>query len=157
MEPLIFALVIMAISAFFSNKKKKEQGSSPGGPADKQQSPTGRSQGGFKRMEDYAKEIYGEFQAQMNTETDKKEQVKEAAREVVGRHSQSRPGREAASAASAAAAQAGGRLSAHQKPSRPAREKRVEQSKSLFPLSQSEAQKGIILAEVFMPPKSKRK
>ena len=154
MEPLIFALIIMAISAFFTNKKKNEEGSSPGGPAGKQQTPAGRNQGGFKRMEDYAKEIYGEFQSQMNTETDKKEQVKEKAKEVVERHTKSRPGREAAPVA---ANQLGGRLSAHQKSPRTVSEKPVEQSNNPFPLSQSEAQRAIILAEVFMPPKAKRK
>jgi len=157
MEPLIFALIIMAIGAFFNNKKKDEGGSSPGRNAGKNQRTSGRNQGGFKRMEDYAKEIYGEFQAQMNPEADKKEQVKEKAKEVakeaVDRTARSRPGREAASAA----AQAGGRLSARQKPSLPKIEKRVEESNSPFPLSQSEAQRAIVLAEVFMPPKSKRK
>lgn len=158
MEPLIFALIIMAIGAFFNNKKKDEGGSSPGRSAGKQQRTSGRNQGGFKRMEDYAKEIYGEFQAQMNPEADKKEQVKEAAKEkakeVVGRHTKSRPGREAASAA---AEQVSGRLSSRQKPSLPTLEKPIEESNSPFPLSQSDAQRAIILAEVFMPPKSKRK
>lgn len=153
MEPLIIALIIMAIGAFFNNKKKVEEGSSPGRNAGKPQRTSGRTQGGFKRMEDYAKEIYGEFQTQMKPETVKKEQVKEAAREVVERQTKSRPGREAASAAS----QVGGRLSAHQKPSRTPLEKPVVESKSPFPLSQSEAQRAIVLAEVFMPPKSKRK
>lgn len=158
MEPLIFALIIMAIGAFFNNKKKDEGGSRPDRNAGRQQRTTGRAQGGFKRMEDYAKEMYGEFQAQMNPETDKKEQVKEQvkekAKEVAGRQSKSRPGREAQSVAES---EIGGRMSARKTPSRPSLEKPAEESKSPFPLSQSEAQRAIVLAEVFMPPKSKRK
>ncbi|WP_422123125.1 hypothetical protein DHX103_15530 [Planococcus sp. X10-3] len=153
MEPLIFALIIMAVSAFFSNKKKSQERSSSGGTQEKQQSPSGRTQGGFKRMEDYAKEIYGEFQAQMNTETDKKTQVKEAAKEAVERHTKSRPDRQPAAAA---VERTSGRLSAHQKPATAIQEKPAP-AKNLFPLSQSDAQRGIILAEVFLPPKAKRK
>lgn len=154
MEPLIFALIIMAISAFFSNKKKGEDKPSPRGPAGSQQRTDGRSQGGFKRMEDYAKEMYGEFQAQMNPETDKKEQVKEAAKKVVERHTKSRPDREKTVVA---AKEIGGRLSAHQKPASVVREEPVAESNNPFPLTQSEAQRAIILSEVFMPPKAKRK
>lgn len=154
MEPVIFALIIMAISAFFSNKKKGEEKSSPRGAAGSGQRTVGRGQGGFKRMEDYAKEIYGEFQSQMNPETDKKEQVKEAAKKVVERHTKTRPDREKTAVA---AKEIGGRLSAHQKPVSPVREKPADKSNNPFPLTQSEAQRAIILAEVFMPPKAKRK
>ncbi|TAA68344.1 hypothetical protein [Planococcus salinarum] len=158
MEPLIFALIIMAIGAFFNNKKKDEGGSRPNRNAGGQQRTSGRAQGGFKRMEDYAKEMYGEFQAQMNPEADKreqvKEQVKEKTKEVVGRQSQSRPGREAKSFADY---EIGGRMSSRKTPSRPPLEKTAEESRSPFPLSQSEAQRAIVLAEVFMPPKAKRK
>lgn len=157
MELLIIALIIAAVNAFFSNKKKSEQGAPPSGPAGNQQSNPSRSpnrnQGGFKRMEDYAKEIYGEFQAQMNTETDKKPQVKQAAKEVVERHTKSRPDRQPAAAA---VDRATGRLSAHQKAASAPRVKPAP-AKNLFPLTQSDAQRGIILAEVFLPPKAKRK
>ncbi|MFD1030759.1 hypothetical protein [Metaplanococcus flavidus] len=158
MEPLIFALIIMAVSAFFSNKKKGEERSSSGGSGEKKQSPSGRAQGGFKRMEDYAKEVYGEFQTQMNPETDKKTQATKAAKEVAERYTKSRPGREREVAAPAIerVERASGRLSAHQKPASVIR-KEPEPAKNLFPLTQNDAQRGIILAEVFMPPKSKRK
>ena len=159
MELLIIALIIGAVNAFFSNKKKNEQGTPPARPTGNQpnnpnqnQQPT-RSQGGFKRMEDYAKEIYGEFQAQMNTETEKRPQAREAAKEVVEKYTSSRPERQ--SAAPAVERQSG-RLSTHQKQARQVREK-TPPAKNMFPLTQSDAQKGIILAEVFMPPKSKRK
>ncbi|MCM3611298.1 hypothetical protein M4S82_08505 [Planococcus sp. MERTA32b] len=154
MEPLIVALILMAVSAFFGNKKKEEGGSAPKRAPGNQPNTRGRAQGGFKRMEDYAKEVYGEFQAQMNPEADKKEQVKEIAREVVERQTSRRPDRQATPVA---AKEIGGRLSAHQKPVQPVRTQPSAESRSPFPLTQSEAQKAIILAEVFMPPKAKRK
>lgn len=156
MEPLIVALILLAVGAFFNNKKKSEGDSSPRSSpeTDRQQGSKSRNQGGFKRMEDYAKEIYGEFQAQMNPEADKKEQVKEAAKQVVERQTNRKPVRKAASAA---VEQTGGRLSAHQKQAQPVRKTAHQESNNPFPLSQSEAQKAIILAEVFMPPKSKRR
>lgn len=155
MEPLIVALILMAVSAFFGGKKKKEGGSSPNRSSDSQPNTRGGAQGGFKRMEDYAKEMYGEFQAQMNPETDKKEQVKEVAREVVQRPTNRRPDRRATPVE---AKEIGGRLSAHQSPPvRQVRKAMPEENRSPFPLTQSEAQKAIILAEVFMPPKAKRR
>lgn len=163
MELLIIALVIAAVNAFFSNKKKTEQGTPPvRPPANQPNQPSqrntpnrspNRTQGGFKRMEDYAKEIYGEFQAQMNAETEKRPEVKEAAKEVVERYTASRPDRQPAAPA---VERQSGRLSAHQKAARTVPEKPAP-AKNLFPLTQSEAQKAIILAEVFMPAKSKRK
>lgn len=154
MEPLIVALILMAVSAFFGGKKKEEGGSSPKRSSANQPNTRGRAQGGFKRMEDYAKEIYGEFQTQMNPEADKKEQVKEVAKEVIERQTGRRPDRQATPVA---AKEIGGRLSAHQKPVQPVRTKFAAENRSPFPLTQSEAQKAIILAEVFMPPKAKRK
>lgn len=161
MELLILALIIGAVNAFFSNKKKNEQETPPARKAGNQQTNPNqnpaRGQGGFKRMEDYAKEIYGEFQAQMNAETEKRPQAteaaKEAAKEAVGKYTASRPDRQPAAPA---VERQSGRLSAHQKQARPVREK-TPPAKNLFPLTQSEAQKGIILAEIFMPPKAKRK
>lgn len=154
MELLILALIIGAVNVFFSNKKKKEESSSPERPGSRNQDTGSRSQGGFKRMEDYAKEIYGEFQTQMNPEADKKEQVKEVAREVVERKTNRRPDRQATPVA---AKEIGGRLSAHQQPAQQVKKKQSEENSSPFPLTQNEAQKAIILAEVFMPPKSKRR
>ncbi|RLQ92066.1 hypothetical protein [Planomicrobium sp. Y74] len=156
MEPLIVALILMAVSAFFGGKKKEGGGgSSPKRSSDNQPNTRGRAQGGFKRMEDYAREMYGEFQTQMNPETDKKEQVKEVAREVVQRSTNRRPERRATPVE---AKEIGGRLSAHQSPPvRPVRKAVSEENRSPFPLTQNEAQKAIILAEVFMPPKAKRR
>lgn len=155
MEPLIVALIIMAITAFFGNKKKNEELSSPEGSGTERENTRSRTQGGFKRMEDYAKEMYGEFQAQMNPETEKKEQANEVAREAVQRQTNRRPDRKAAPVA---AKEIGGRLSAHQSPPiPPVRNTLPEENRSPFPLTQNEAQKAIILAEVFMPPKAKRR
>src|SRR5690606_15784370 len=119
-------------------------------------------QGGYKRMEDYAKEIYGEFQAQMNPELDKKEQVKEAAKQVIEKRverqktDRTKKRETIIEATSAASEEIGGRLSSRQRTVRPAMPTAQEESSKLFPLNQSEAQKAIIYAEIFMPPKSKR-
>src|SRR5690606_6191614 len=108
---------------------------------------------------------------QMNPELDKKEQAKEAAKKVVERHTvdrqkSRRPDRQPArgpvpqtvqEAASLIEGEIGGRLSAHQKQPRTVRTGQQEATGKLFPLSPSEAQKAIIYAEVFMPPKSKRR
>lgn len=154
MEPLIVTLIILAIGAFFNNKKKDEGKSSSQSTVGKQPDPKSRNQGGFKRMEDYAKEIYGEFQSQMNPDTGKKEQIKEVAREVVERQMNRRPAR---AAKTVAVEETRGRLSAHQKSMQPVEKEMRNETINPFPLSQNEAQKAIILAEVFMPPKSKRR
>lgn len=174
MEPLIVALILMAASAFFGKKKKDGIPPSPQKPIRNEPYAKIRNQGGFKRMEDYAKEIYGEFQAQMNPEADTKGQVKEAAKQVVERRISDRQSGERQfiekqitdrqrsripidEAASVAAGEIGGRVTTRQKSVRPVHQTVEKDDAQMFPLTQSEAQKAIILAEVFMPPKSKRR
>src|SRR5690606_4263384 len=89
MEALIFGLVIMAISAFFSKgKKDSADDDTPARPVSPQRS-TGRDtrsgQSTFKRVEDYAKEIYGELQNQKTQQPERAEQVKRKAEEAVKR------------------------------------------------------------------------
>lgn len=163
MEGLIFALVLMAIASFF-NKKKGEEGDDQQGPerpagpqkATNQQRPqrqaspnrnTGQG-GAFKKFEDYAKEIYGELQSQMNENPERKEQAKkkleQAAQHIPKREVvQPVPERDT------------GRLSAH-KSRQALQEKKTVLKDELFPLEAEDIQKGIIMAEILMPPKSKR-
>ncbi|WP_203333053.1 hypothetical protein [Planococcus beigongshangi] len=174
MEPFIVALILMAVSAFFGKKNKDEKPASSEKPV--RSEPYGKrgNQGGFKRMEDYAKEIYGEFQAQMNPEAEKKGQVKEAAKQVVEKRLSDRQSNERQfiekqisdrqrsripidESATVAAEEIGGRMSSRQKPVRAVQPAVKKENAQLFPLTQNEAQKAIILAEVFMPPKSKRR
>ncbi|WP_033542220.1 hypothetical protein [Planococcus sp. CAU13] len=174
MEPLIVGLIILVASAFFGKKNKDETPSSTQKTVRSEPYAKSRNQGGFKRMEDYAKEIYGEFQAQMNTETETKGQAKDAAKQVVERRMSNRQSGERQfiekqiadrqksripldEAPSLAAGEIGGRTSSRQKPVRQVQQAVKKDEATLFPLTQSEAQKAIILAEVFMPPKSKRR
>ncbi|RNF41016.1 hypothetical protein [Planococcus salinus] len=156
MEPLIFGLIIMAIGAFFKNKGGDEGDEKPRRPT------KGNSdQKRFKRVEDYAKEIYGEFQAQMNGQTDRKDQVNRKIEEVVEKKPLSQPARQTAKQAAKEAVKktddlTTGRLSAHQHRSA-VRKPEPAESEELLPLSNEDVQRGIILAEILMPPKSKRR
>lgn len=164
MEGLIFALVLMAIASFF-NKKKGEEGEDqkrPGRPAGPQQpanqqrpqrqaSPNRNAgQGAFKRVEDYAREMYGELQAQMNENPERTEQAKKKLEQA----KQHLPNREAVEAAPAPERDTG-RLSAHRSRQQ-VQEKKTVLKDELFPLEAEDIQKGIIMAEILMPPKSKR-
>ncbi|WP_298830261.1 hypothetical protein [uncultured Planococcus sp.] len=165
MEALIFGLVIMAISTFFSKGKKgSADDDTPARPVSTPQS-TGRDnrsgQRTFKRVEDYAKEIYGELQNQKKQQPERTEQVKRKAEEAVKRT----PVREARKEVQR-------RVTSRNKQSEiqdliSASEARVLQNDSaapraeksndeLLPLSGEDVRRGIIMAEILMPPKSKR-
>ncbi|WP_271852475.1 hypothetical protein [Planococcus maritimus] len=176
MEPLIMMLIIAAISAVFNKNKKsdgKEQTAQqpkrqqgPGAPAGRSQqrtqSPQQSQRGGqrsFKRIEDYAKEIYGEFQTQMESDPKRKEQarqVKEQAERAKSRVTEEAEKRMPAQAKQVAQQTSRpGRLSTHQnEPFKRAVKKEKEQD--LFPLDQEDVRRGVIMAEILQPPKSKR-
>lgn len=148
MEPLIFALIAMAVGAFFKNKK--QDGAEGDTPQSQSKPARSNNQRSFKRVEDYAKEIYGEFQSQMKEQPKKVQQTVRKAEEAVSRT----PLREARQ--SVQERNSGGRLSVYQPPVQASENEKADNNKDLFPLTQSEAQRGIILAEILMPPKSKR-
>ncbi|MGB6779693.1 MAG: hypothetical protein WBE33_13155 [Planococcus citreus] len=176
MEPLIMMLIIAAVSALFSKNKKpdgteqtaqqpkRQQG--PGTPArsaqQRSQSPQQPQRGGqrsFKRIEDYAKEIYGEFQSQMENDPKRAEQarqVKEQAERAKSRAMEEVEKRTPAQVKQAAEPKnRPGRLSVHQKePLERAITK--EKERDLLPLNEEDVKKGIIMAEILQPPKSKR-
>ncbi|WP_223638016.1 hypothetical protein [Planococcus sp. 4-30] len=164
MEALIFGLVIMAISAFFSKGKKESADDAPARPVSTPKS-TGRDnrsgQRTFKRVEDYAKEIYGELQNQKTQQPERTEQVKRKAEEAVKRT----PVREARKEVQR-------RVTSRNKQSEiqdlisasearvlqnePAVTQAVKSTDELLPLSGEDVRRGIIMAEILMPPKSKR-
>ncbi len=176
MEPLIMMLIIAAISAVFNKNKKsdgKEQTAQqpkrqqgPGTPAGRSQqrtqSPQEPQRGGqrsFKRIEDYAKEIYGEFQTQMESDPKRQEQARQVKEQA--ERAKSRAKEEAEKRIPAQAKQAveptsrPGRLSTHRsEPVKRAVEK--EKERDLFPLDQEDVRRGVIMAEILQPPKSKR-
>ncbi|MBT2582341.1 hypothetical protein [Planococcus sp. ISL-109] len=168
MEPLIIMVIIMAISALFS-KNKKPDGNQPAKrqqvPGASQTSQTPQApQGGqrkFKRIEDYAKEIYSEMQAQMQEDPKRAEQARQvkeqaervksrAIEEVDKRTKSPSPGRQAKQPTTRP-----GRLSAHKEEAlQPAVHQTVKDE--LLPLKDEDVLKGIIMAEILLPPKAKR-
>ena len=173
MEPLIMMLIIAAVSALFSKNKKPDGNQQTAQPTKRQQVPGAPSrqaqqrqeqtprggQRSFKRIEDYAKEIYGEFQSQMESDPKRAEQarqVKQQAERAKSRAMEEVEKRTPAQVKQAAEPKSRpGRLSAHQKePLKRAIAK--EEERDLFPLNEQDVRKGIIMAEILQPPKSKR-
>ncbi|MCP2034987.1 hypothetical protein L1279_001974 [Planomicrobium sp. HSC-17F08] len=145
MEALIFGLIVMAIGAFFNNKKGEGDNDAP------QQRRTPARETGqrtLKRAEDYAKEIYGDLQTQMKQQPERTQQVKRAAEKAAERLPVQKTQRQAKEMASP------GRLSAHNPV--PLSTKNETGREDLLPLDAEDVQRGIILAEILMPPKSKR-
>lgn len=161
MEPLIFGLIVMAIGAFFKNKKGEDGDEGqvskprPQPVVDKrgrQVSETKQSgQRTFKRVEDYAKEIYGELQSQMKENPERTTKAMNRVEQAIDQT----PLRDARKNLETRSSD--GRLSAHQKQAAPVARQAARDSEDLFPLDSNDIQKGIILAEILMPPKSKRR
>lgn len=170
MEPLIMMLIIMAISALFSKNKKPDQSQQakrqqvPRTQKPAQQQATTSSQRSFKRIEDYAKEIYSEMQAQVEDNPKRAQQareVKEQAQRVKTRATEemakrAQAPRQATRPAPAAEPKSRpGRLSIYQdEPLK--REEKVLDDHNLLPLTEEDLRKGIIMAEILLPPKAKR-
>lgn len=165
MEALIFGLVIMAVSAFFSKgKNDSTEDDVPARPVSTRSttSPGSRSdQSKFKRVEDYAKEIYGDLQNQKTQRPERTEQVKRKAEEVIGRT----PLREARQevqrrvTSREAKSEIQDRIQATESSAlrNQADYPRMgKQNDELLPLSDEDVRRGIIMAEILMPPKSKR-
>ncbi|ANU23522.1 hypothetical protein [Planococcus donghaensis] len=161
MEALILGLVIMAVSAFFNkNKKDTNKRDTPVKPFATTPSTTRESRSGktrFKRVEDYAKEIYGELQNQKTQGSDRLEEAKQKAAEVVDRtplrEAREEIGRRVTSSHSQSRASLSEARSIRNQPVIPKVEKTSEE---LLPLSNEDVRRGIIMAEILMPPKSKR-
>ena len=164
MEALIFGLVIMAISAFFNKSKKKSADDGPERPVPSRTSTGDDRRSGqktFKRVEDYAKEIYGELQNQKTQRPERVEQAKKQLEEAVNRtplrearqEVQRRvPTREVQGEIQDRISAASSRSLRNQPPVSTV-EKDMDE---LLPLSNEDVRRGIIMAEILMPPKSKR-
>lgn len=171
MEGLIFALVIMALGAFFNGKNKEEPDT-----ADKPKRVTPaageRGQKTFKRVEDYARDVYGDLQNQMKDNTQRAKGAVERAEKMADKL----PERERTRARQAAErgrqavdkvqrreterpprppSPSAGRLSAHQEIVSP-RIGQESQAEPDFSLEPKELKKAIVMAEILLPPKSKR-
>ncbi|AQQ52966.1 hypothetical protein [Planococcus lenghuensis] len=138
MEVLLLTLVIMAIGAVANFVKPADQ-SDPGGKA-----------GPKKRLGDYAKDFYEE--AKKEAESGKKtviETAKEKAVAATEKQAIARPGRPVIERQTRRERQ-------QKKPDSQAVNKGDLTKRDLFPLEEEDVLKGIILAEIFSPPKSKR-
>ena len=159
MEGFIFAMIVMALGAFFGNKKgeDKKDPRSPKIPQARQNQAREAGQKTFKRVEDYAKEIYGDLQTQMKAQPEKAQEIQRRAEQVIDRTPlrETRKEFQKEIKKEIKDRQPTGRLSAHQN-NRPAVVADEKKTEDIFPLGANDIQKGIILAEVLMPPKSKR-
>lgn len=163
MEALIFGLVIMAISAFFGKDKKKSADDSPARPVSTSASTRADSRSGqktFKRVEDYAKEIYGELQSQKTQRPERVEQAKKKLEQAVDRMplEETRQEMSKRMALEEKSKDLHGRISSSvSKPMRNQPVSKVEKDQDvLLPLSDEDVRRGIIMAEILLPPKSKR-
>lgn len=165
MEALILGLVIMAVSAFFNkNKKESTKRDTPVKPFSAKTSTTRESSSGktrFQRVEDYAKEFYGELQSQKTQGSDRLEEAKKKAVDAVDRTPLREARQEVARrvASSEIQSEIQGRMTPKQ--SRSLRNQPVapivkDSSDDLLPLGNEDVRRGIIMAEILMPPKSKR-
>jgi gas vesicle protein len=138
-EGLLIGFIVMALAALLGRKKTDEDSARPEKPLQ----PT--RQRSLKRAEDYAKEIYGELQAQIEQQPDNTKQMVRKVQETID----NAPYREPKPTGAAS------RHSAR-KPRAVDQAKAGPNKNNLFPLETEDIQKSIILAEILMPPKSKR-
>jgi predicted nuclease with TOPRIM domain len=147
MEGLILALVIMAIGAFFNNKKPD---GAPESPDKRRRAPATTGQRTLRRVEDYAREKYGELQTQMKEHPEQAKKVMDKVDQAKSRL----PQREIQQAMKPLAST--GRLSAHKAPEEVRDMRKKEEVSDIFPLEAEDLQKAIIYSEILLPPKSKR-
>ncbi|MCZ8536073.1 hypothetical protein M9R32_02555 [Paenisporosarcina quisquiliarum] len=148
MEPIIFAIIAFVISAIFKRKNASDDGGQT-----KPFLPQSPNQQSMKKLEDYAKEIYGDVQKQISerqTKTPSKPEVMYQMKQV---KEKVLPAKEQMKEAPRTSARQG-RLSLHQ-----TKEKnRIQNtdSSSFVPSSEKELLQAIIFSEILAPPKSKR-
>lgn len=146
MEGLIMVLIVMAIGAFFNNKK-------PDGAkktSTDRRYPATKGQRTLKRVEEYAREKYSELQTQMAEHPEQTQMV----RDRVDQAKAKLPQRDIQQAKKAVAST--GRLSVHKSPEELQEQVQNDHLSELFPLGAEDLQKAIVLSEILLPPKSKR-
>ncbi|HSO58702.1 MAG TPA: hypothetical protein VLQ66_10820 [Paenisporosarcina sp.] len=147
MEVIIFAIITFIISAIAKRKNPNDDGGKT-----KPFMPNQQNQQKMKKLEDYAKEIYGDVQKQIserqsprtNSKPDvisQMEQVKNSPSIQQLKDDQR-------------AARRPGRLSTHQSAVAVSRES--TDPESLVPTTESQLRQAIIFSEILAPPKSKR-
>jgi hypothetical protein len=145
-EVIIFAIIAFIISAISKRKNPND-----GGDKTKPFMPNQPNQRPAKKLEDYAKEIYGDVQKQISdrqTRTQSKPDVISQMEQVKALPSKQKLKDEQR------AARRPGRLSTHQS-SDVVRISSTDQD-SLVPSTQNQLRQAIIFSEILAPPKSKR-
>jgi len=147
-EVIILAIITMIISAF---SKKKNAGDGDGKSKPFMAKPLDPQS--IKKMEDYAKEVFGDVQKQFS-ERQPRTQMKPVIKKQVERVQETvTPSRKQVNEIQQATTRPG-RLSAHQ-PAGVRKPKPIEK-KSLVPSTKNELVQAIIFSEILAPPKSKR-
>lgn len=146
MEGLIMVLIVMAIGAFFNNKKPDDKKT----PSKNQRYPASTGQRTLKRVEEYAREKYSELQTQMSENPEQKQLILDRVEQAKAKL----PQRELQQAMKPVGST--GRLSVHKAPEEASGTAKNEGVADLFPLKEEDLQKAIIFSEILLPPKAKR-
>lgn len=148
MEPIIFAIIAFVISAIF----KRKNGSDDGGQT-KPFLPQSPNQQSMKKLEDYAKEIYGDVQKQIS----ERQPPTRSKPEVINQMKQMKetilPVKEQLREVPRTAARPG-RLSLYQ--NKDAIGSKNSESVTLVPSTEKELLQAIIFSEILAQPKSRR-
>lgn len=147
MEVIIFAIVAFIISALSKRKNPND-----GGETTKPFLPGQQNKQSMKKLEDYAKEIYGDVQKQISERQSPRTNAKPdviSQMEQVKRSPSSQQMKD-----DQRAARRPGRLSTHQ--SAGAIHRETTDPESLVPTTESQLRQAIIFSEILAPPKSKR-
>jgi hypothetical protein len=147
-EVIILAIITMIISAF---SKKKNAGDGDGKSKPFMAKPL--DQQSKKRMEDYAKEVFGDVQKQFSGRMQEPQAKPETNNRVKHVQDSDTSTRKQVNEIQQATSRPG-RLSVHQ-PVGERKQKPIEK-KSLVPSTKNELVQAIIFSEILAPPKSKR-
>ena len=149
MEVIILAIITMIISAFSKKKNAGDDGKSKPFMSKPLDQPS------MKKIEDYAKEVYGDVRKQVSERSQRMQPKPELKNQVKQVQETLIPSRERVPVKEVQqATKRPGRLSAHKSTSvRPS--KSIEKT-SLVPSTKKELVQAIIFSEILAPPKSKR-
>ncbi|EPD54387.1 hypothetical protein HMPREF1210_00373 [Paenisporosarcina sp. HGH0030] len=148
MEPIIFAIIAFIISAIFKRKNARDDGGKT-----KPFLPQSSNQQSMKKLEDYAKEIYGDVQKQISERQIQTAPKPEVIQQMKHVNETVLPVKEKEKTAPTSAARPR-RLSLHQ--SKEVIRTTSSDSISLVPSSEKELLQAIVFSEILAPPKSKR-
>lgn len=160
MEQIIIFIIMGLIAVFFKNKSDQDKKE----PRKPFSSPTKNGQTS-KRLEDYSKEIFGDFRETENKRSEQRQSTTTPVFETIETYKSLEPKRkreqrkieeisiEVKEVPAVPNQSKTGRFSTHNKGNAPIRKVRNEQ---LLPQDESELLRAIVFSEIIGPPKSKR-